>query len=146
MTEQAAGAGKIKAAVFSAWHLSIPSTVNLRGPLFHSCRVTDRFLEGSEVQLALTKFQVRRAAFSSQFKSKVGNILAKAASPFCLLWIIKTRVKDEMYECRWTTLRIKKKYRQSTYITSRLHTHPSHTQNSHLLTSSLSLGVPVPLF
>ena len=28
--------------------------------------------------------------------------------------------------------------------TSRFHTHPSHTQNSHLLTSSLSLGVPVP--
>ncbi len=30
-----------------------------------------------------------------------------------------------------------------TPITS--HTHPSHTQNSHLLTSSLSLGIPGPL-
>ena len=29
-------------------------------------------------------------------------------------------------------------------IPSRSHTHPSHTQNSRLLTSSLSLGVPVP--
>jgi hypothetical protein len=29
-------------------------------------------------------------------------------------------------------------------IASRSHTHPSHTQNSRLLTSSLSLGVPVP--
>ena len=30
-------------------------------------------------------------------------------------------------------------------ITSRSHTHPSHSQVSRLLTSSLSLGVPVPL-
>jgi hypothetical protein len=29
-------------------------------------------------------------------------------------------------------------------ITSRTHTHPSHSQTSRLLTSSLSLGVPVP--
>jgi hypothetical protein len=29
-------------------------------------------------------------------------------------------------------------------IPSRSHTHPSQTQNSHLLTSSLSSGVPVP--
>ncbi len=29
-------------------------------------------------------------------------------------------------------------------ITSKSHTHPSHSQTSHLLTSSLSLGVPVP--
>jgi hypothetical protein len=29
-------------------------------------------------------------------------------------------------------------------ITSRTHTHPSHSETSRLLTSSLSLGVPVP--
>jgi hypothetical protein len=29
-------------------------------------------------------------------------------------------------------------------IVSKSHTHPSHSQTSHLLTSSLSLGVPVP--
>jgi hypothetical protein len=29
-------------------------------------------------------------------------------------------------------------------ITSRTHTHPSHSQTSRVLTSSLSLGVPVP--
>ena len=29
-------------------------------------------------------------------------------------------------------------------VASTPHTHPSHTQNSRLLTSSLSLGVPVP--
>jgi hypothetical protein len=29
-------------------------------------------------------------------------------------------------------------------ITSRTHSHPSHSQTSRLLTSSLSLGVPVP--
>ncbi len=32
-----------------------------------------------------------------------------------------------------------------TITPSRSHTHPSHTQNSCLLTSSLSLGVPVPV-
>ncbi len=31
-----------------------------------------------------------------------------------------------------------------TPITSKTHTHPSHSQTSRLLTSSLSLGVPVP--
>ncbi len=31
-----------------------------------------------------------------------------------------------------------------TPITSKSHTHPSHSQSSRLLTSSLSLGVPVP--
>jgi hypothetical protein len=29
-------------------------------------------------------------------------------------------------------------------ITSKSHTHPSHSQTSRLLTSSLSLGIPVP--
>ncbi len=32
----------------------------------------------------------------------------------------------------------------SLHITSKTHTHPSHLQTSRLLTSSLSLGVPVP--
>jgi hypothetical protein len=31
-----------------------------------------------------------------------------------------------------------------TPITSKSHTHPSHSRTSRLLTSSLSLGVPVP--
>jgi hypothetical protein len=31
-------------------------------------------------------------------------------------------------------------------IVSKSHTHPSHSQTSRLLTSSLSLGVPVLLF
>ena len=31
-----------------------------------------------------------------------------------------------------------------TPIISRTHTHPSHSETSHLLTSSLSLGIPVP--
>jgi hypothetical protein len=49
-------------------------------------RETDRFFAASGVQLAQsnlfnqTQFHYRRAAFSSQLKSKVGNILAKAAA------------------------------------------------------------------
>jgi hypothetical protein len=86
-------------------------------------RETDRFFAASEVQLAQHdrgQFHDRRAAFSSQLKSKVGNILAKAA---------ELRI----------TLNI-----DGAPITSKSHTHPSHSQNSSLLTSSLSLGVPVP--
>jgi hypothetical protein len=74
------------------------------------------FFAASGVQLAESnrgQFHYRRTAFSSQFKSKIGNILAKAAA-----------------------LRIN--------LNIQSHTHPSHSQTSRLLTSSLSLGVPVP--
>jgi hypothetical protein len=86
-------------------------------------RETDRFFATSGVQLAQTQrgmFHFRRAAFSAQLKAKVGSTLAKAAA-----------------------LRINLNIDGSP-ITSRTHTHPSHSQTSRLLTSSLSLGVPVP--
>jgi hypothetical protein len=86
-------------------------------------RETDRFFAASGVQLAQTNsglFHFLRAAFSSQLKTKVGNTL----------------VKD-------TDLRLNLNI-DGTPITPRTHTHPSHSQTSRLLTSSLSLGVPVP--
>ncbi len=86
-------------------------------------RETDRFFAASGVQLAEPhrgQFHFLRTAFSSQLKSKVGNILVKTAA----LWI---------------TLNI-----DGEPIASKSHTHPSHSQTSRLLTSSLSLGVPVP--
>ena len=83
-------------------------------------RETDRFLTTSGVHLASTNFHFRRSPFSSQLKSKVGNILAKATALRIVLNI------------------------DGTPIVSRSHTHPSHTQNSRLLTSSVSLGDPVP--
>ena len=83
-------------------------------------RETDHFLAASGVQLAQTNFHFRRAAFFSPLKSKVGHILAKAAALRILLNI------------------------DGAPIASRSHTHPSYTQNSRLLTSSLSLSVPVP--
>ena len=61
-----------------------------------------------------------RAAFSAQLKAKVGSTLAKAAA---------LRVNLNI---------------DGAPITSRTHTHPSHSQTSRILTSSLSLGVPVP--
>ena len=84
---------------------------------------TGRYFAASGVQLAQHdhgQFHYRRAAFSSQLKSKCGNILAKAAA---------LRI----------TLNI-----DGAPLASRSHTHPSHSQTSRLLTSSLSLGVPVP--
>jgi hypothetical protein len=65
-------------------------------------------------------FHFRRVVFSSQFKSSVDNILVKVA-----------------------VLRIPFDLDGST-ITSNSHTHPSYSQTSRLLTSSLSLVVPVP--
>jgi hypothetical protein len=87
-----------------------------------SHRETDRFFASSRVQLAQTTcglFHYHRAVFSSILKSRVGNILAKAAS-----------------------LRINLNL-DGAPIASKSHTHPSHSQTSRLLTSSLSLGVPV---
>ncbi len=87
-------------------------------------RETDRFFAAWGVQLAQSNnmYHYRRVVFSSQLKSKVGQILAKAAA-----------------------LRINLNI-DGAPIASRSHTHPSHSQTSRLLTSSLlwSLGVPVP--
>ena len=87
-------------------------------------RETDRFFAASGVQLAQStsgQFHYRRTAFSSQLKSKIGNILAKVVTLRIVLNI------------------------DAAPIASRSHTHPSYLQTSRLLTSSLSLGVPVPL-
>jgi hypothetical protein len=87
-------------------------------------RETDRFFAASGVQSAQSTsggfFHFRRAAFSSGLKSKVGLALAKAAT-LCIVLNL-----------------------DGAPIASKSHTHPSHSQTSRLLTSSLSLGVPVP--
>ena len=87
-------------------------------------RETDRFFAGLGVQLAQSNrgpFHYRRSACSSMIKSRVGNILTKTP-----------------------TLRINLNL-DGASITSKSHTHTSHSQTARLLTSSLSLGVPVPL-
>ena len=86
-------------------------------------RETDRFFAALGVQLAQSNrgpFHYLRTACSSMLKSRVGNILAKAAA-----------------------LRINLNL-DGAPIASKSHTHPSHSQTARLLTSSLSLGVPVP--
>ena len=65
-------------------------------------------------------FTFKRAVFLSKLKAKVGSTLAKAAA---------LRVNLNI---------------DGAPITSRSDSHPSHSQVSRLLTSSLSLGVPVP--
>ncbi len=86
-------------------------------------RETDHFFAASGVLSAQSDrgfFHYLRAAFSSMLKSRVGNILVKVAA-----------------------LRINLNL-DGAPIASKSHTHPSHSQTSRLLTSSLSLGVPVP--
>jgi hypothetical protein len=83
-------------------------------------RETDPFFTVQLAQYDRDQFHYRRAAFSSQLKSKVGNILGKAAA---------LRI----------TLNI-----DGAPIASKSNTEPSHSQTCRLLTSSLSLGVPVP--
>ena len=95
----------------------------LRLLYLQSHRETDRFFAASGVQLAQPTsgfFHFRRAAFSSQLKSKVGNVLVKSPG-----------LRHDLNI-------------DGTHIVSKSHTHPSHSQTSHLLTSSLCLGVPVP--
>jgi hypothetical protein len=87
-------------------------------------RETDRFFAASGVQPAQHTsgghFPFKRGVFLAQLKSRIGTTLAKAAA---------MRVNLNI---------------DGAPITSRSHTHPSHSQASRLLTSSLSLGVPVP--
>jgi hypothetical protein len=86
-------------------------------------RETDRFFAVSGVPSAQSdrdQFHFHRAAFSHLIKSKVSLALTKAAA-----------------------LRINLNI-DGAPIASKSHTHPSHSQTSRLLTSSLSLGVPVP--
>ncbi len=88
-------------------------------------RETDRFFTASGVQseqsnLESSYFHFRRAAFSSLLKGKCGNILSKASA-----WRVNLNLDGAP-------------------IASNSHTHPSHSQSERLLTSSLSLGVPVP--
>jgi hypothetical protein len=86
-------------------------------------RETDRFFAVSGVLSAQSDrgfYHYHLATVSDQLKSKVGLTLAKAAA---------LRI----------TLNL-----DGAPIISRTHPHPSHSQTSRLLTSSLSLGVPVP--
>jgi hypothetical protein len=85
-------------------------------------RETDRFLTVSGVQSAesTSVYRFRRAPFLSGLKSKVGLTLGKTAALRVVLNL------------------------DGAPIASKSHTHPSHSQTSRLLTSSLSLGLPVP--
>jgi hypothetical protein len=86
-------------------------------------RETDRFFVVSGVLSAQSDrgfYHYRRAAVSAQLKSKVGLALVKTA-------VLRITLNLD-----------------GAPIISRTHTHPSHSQTSRLLTSSLSLGVPVP--
>jgi hypothetical protein len=86
-------------------------------------RETDHFFPASGVLSAQSDrdfYHYHRAAVSAQVKSKVGLALGKT---------VALRI----------TLNL-----DGAPIISRTHTHPSHSQTSRLLTSSLSLGVPVP--
>ncbi len=87
-------------------------------------RETDRFFAASGVPLAQSTsggfFNFRREAFFSNLKSKSGNPLTK---------VVASRINLNL---------------DGAPIASKSHTHPSHSQTSRLLTSSISLGVPVP--
>ncbi len=86
-------------------------------------RETDRFFAASGVQSAQStsgQFHFRHSAFLQQIKGKVGLTLVKAP-------VLRINLNLD-----------------GAPIASKSHTHPSHSQTSRLLTSSLSLGVPVP--
>ncbi len=87
-------------------------------------RETDRFLTSSGVHLPRHNrggFHYLRVTFSSKIKANTDSILVKVSVLRLILNI------------------------DGSTIISKSHTHPSHSQGSHLSTSSLFLGVPVPL-
>ena len=112
------------------YHLCLLLLVRVGGYIvnlsdFYSYRLIGKltaFYAASGVQSAQSTsgFHYRSAALLQQIKGKVGLDLSKAAA-----------------------LRINLNI-DGAPIASKSHTHPSHSQTSRLLTSSLSLGVPVP--
>jgi hypothetical protein len=108
-------------------------------------RETDRFFAVSGVLSAQSDrgfFHYLRTAFSSILKSRVGNILAKVVVLRINLNIDGSPIASKSHT-HPATLRINLNIDGSP-IASKSHTHPSHFQTSRLLTSSLSLGAPVP--
>ena len=80
---------------------------------------TDHFSPDSGVDLDQPNrglFHFRRTTFSTTLKEKVGSTLVKTA-------VLRVNLNID-----------------GTPITSKSHTHPSHSETSRLLTSSLSLG------
>jgi hypothetical protein len=121
--------------LLTLYHLCLVLLVRLGGYIvnlsdFYTYRLIGKltaFFVASGVQIPehdRVQFHFRHAAFTQQLKSRV----------------VLARVKV-------TALRIKLNL-DGAPITSKSHTHPSHSQTSRhmsrLLTSSLSLGVPVP--
>jgi hypothetical protein len=86
-------------------------------------RETDHFFASSGVQIEQTDrglFHFLHTSFAHQLKNRLDLTLVKEAA------LRITLILD------------------GPPITSKSHTHPSHSETSCLLTSSLSLGVPVP--
>ena len=117
--------------LLTQYHLCLLFLVRLGGYIanlyaFHSYRLIGKlttFYVGSGVQLAQSDrgyFHFLRVAFLAQFKSRVVLTLTKT---------VALRITINL---------------DGVPITSTTHTHPSHSQISRLLTSSLTLGVPVP--
>ncbi len=141
---------------------------------FYSCRIIGKltFFSSSGVQLAQTnpggQFHFRRTVFLQQLKRKVGLTLAKSTALRINLnldgapgvQLVQTNPGGQFHFRRTVFLQQLKRKVGLTLaksaalrinlnldgapITSKSHTHPSHSQTSRLLTSSLSLGVPVP--
>ena len=87
--------------------------------LYSSCFIVTFFILGSHLFYSVVTKSSSSPLFVSQIKYKIGNILTKTTA---------LRVNLDL---------------DGTPITSRTHTDPSHSQTTRLLTSSLSLVVPV---
>ena len=115
----------LKTMVFSRRSQTTEETEHVTIRVSHVCscgavRDTDPVQQFHKVLQFHNVFHFRHVTFSSHLKSKVGHILTKTEALRFMMNV------------------------DGAPIVSRSHTHPSHTQNSRLLTSSLSLGVPGP--
>ncbi len=105
-------------------HSQYQAFILIRLLFLQAHRETDRFFPASGVLSVQSNmggfFHLRRAAFFSILKSRVGHIMVKSS-------VLRVNLNLD-----------------GVSISSSSHTHPSHSQTSRLLTSSLSSGVPVP--
>jgi hypothetical protein len=129
--------------VHSPFTLANFSIVNLVF-LFRCSSTTTNPVCERRVNLLVCSLSLHRHSyigFILDFASSIHNKQTSISSPSNPGALLKAKVGSTLAKAE--TLRINLNI-DGVSITSRTHTHPSHSETSRLLTSSLSIGVPVP--
>jgi hypothetical protein len=114
-------------------HLCLLLQVRLGGYIVNSCDFYSyTFIGKLTVFLQVQEFRLFKPTVTSSTYDTRLSLHSSKTGLVCLSLSLHLYVLTSIYNIDGMT------------ITSKSHTHPSHSQTSRLLTSSLSLGVPVP--